>query len=235
MAVIETKYSVGDVVYWATTITEKRARPCPDCAGTKKWKALSPAGGEYEFACPRCSASYFSQRDLSLDYHEYTPHAVPMTIGSVRVDTADSYYGTSYMCIETGVGSGSIYREADLFPTKDEALKAAAAKAAGQNATVPHIVEGFNRTLELKDYQLDSAALSLAKKAELRSRSMLYNIEELFGSIEEASDLTTAKEAVEDYKNYSMKRDLASAGIASPAAAITDIRSDLAEIDGRAA
>lgn len=231
MAVIQTKYSIGDVVYWATTITEKRTRPCPDCAGTKKWKALSPAGGEYEFACPRCSANYFSQRDLSLDYHEYTPHAVPMRIGSVRVDTADSDYGTSYMCLETGVGSGSIYREADLFQTKEEALTAAAAKAAGQNATVPHIVEGFNRTLELKDYQLDSAVLSLAKKSELRSRSMLYNIEALFGAIEEASDLDAAKEAVEDYKNYSMKRDFAEAGIA---AAVDGIRADLAEIEGAA-
>lgn len=208
MAILETKYSVGDVVYWATTVTEKRSRPCPDCVGTKKWKAVSPAGGEYEFACPRCSASYFSQRDLSLDYHEYTPHAVLMTIGSVRVDTADSDYGTSYMCTETGVGSGSIYREADLFPTKDEALKSAAAKAAGQNMTVPHIVEAFNRTLEIKDHQLDSAVLSLAKKTELRSRLMLYNIEELFGAIEEASDLDAAKEAIEDYKIYSMKRDM---------------------------
>lgn len=210
MAILETKYSVGDRVFHATTVTEKRTRPCPDCRGAKKWKALSPAGTEYEFACPRCSASYFSQRDLSLEYHEYAPHAVPLTIGSVRVNTADDAYdgGVSYMCIETGVGSGSVYREADLFPTKDEALKAAAEKAAGQNATVPHIVEGFNRTLELKDYQLDSAVLSLAKKAELRSRSMLYNLEELFGAIEEASDIEAAKEAVEDYKNYSMKRDL---------------------------
>lgn len=210
MDTLETKYNIGDVVYWATTVTEKRTRPCPDCAGTKKWKAASPAGGEYEFACPRCASSYISNRDISLDYHAYRPVASRLTIGSIQVNTAtDSFNsGNRYMCRETGIGSGTVYREDDLFETEAEAIAAAQIVADQQNATVPHIVERFNQTLEVKDYQLDSATLAQAKKVDLRTRSMLWNIEELFGAIDAAEDLDAVKEEVENYKRYSQKRDL---------------------------
>lgn len=36
---IETKFSIGDVVYYATTTTETKEHECPDCLGTRKWKA----------------------------------------------------------------------------------------------------------------------------------------------------------------------------------------------------
>lgn len=231
MAVIETKYSVGDVVYWATTVTEKRTRPCPDCAGTKKWKAVSPAGGEYEFACPRCASGYYANRDTTLDYHAYTPIASRLTIGSIQVNTAaDSYNsGNRYMCRETGIGSGQVYSEDDLYETEAEAIAAAQIVADRQNATVPHIVERFNQTLEVKDYQLDNATLELAKKVELRTRSMVWNIEDLFGAIEAAEDLDAVKEAVEDYKNYSQKRDLEEVR-SGLAAALNAIREDIAEL-----
>src|SRR5690606_21980316 len=68
MATIETKYGIGDVVWHASTVSETKTRDCPDCKGERKWSVTSPAGGEYSIACPRCAASFMSDRDLSLKY-----------------------------------------------------------------------------------------------------------------------------------------------------------------------
>lgn len=209
MAVIETKYSVGDVVYFASTVSTRKKHECPDCKGTKKWTAQSPAGGEFEFACPRCSASYQSDRDLSLDYTAYDPSVGRLTIGSVQVNTAPGAYdhGTRYMCVETGIGSGSIYNEDRLFETEAEAKAAAQAMADEQNTTTEWIVQLYNKTLSLRDYEIESAKLKLAEEAKGRAGSMLWNLGYLFDQIEEASDKHEILELVEFYRNYDWQRD----------------------------
>ena len=110
MAELKTKFSIGDAVYHASTTTTKKQHPCPDCLGSRKWSATSPAGGSYQFGCPRCGGGYRSEDALSLDYTQFVPIVRKLTIGSVRVDTSDNR-PVSYMCRETGVGSGSVYAE----------------------------------------------------------------------------------------------------------------------------
>jgi hypothetical protein len=201
MATITTKYSVGDIVYRAGTVAERKQHPCPDCKGLRKWKATSPGGGEYEFGCPRCSASYNSDRDLTLDYSAYVPSVQLLTIGSIQVNTAPMSYdtGNRYMCRETGVGSGSVYNEDDLFETEDAATIAAQAMADGQNTTVDWIVKLYDKSLKISDYQLESAALKLAKDAESRARRLLWNLDDLFGQIKGADDKEAILQAVEEY------------------------------------
>lgn len=210
MAVITTKYSINDVVFWASTQRETKQHPCPDCLGSRKWKAISPAGSEYDFQCPRCSARYTSNDKLSLQYAEFGPHVRTLTIGSVRIDTA-SHFGVvsqpEYMCHETGVGSGQIYKESDLFLSQDEAVTAATLMASKQNSSTPWVAEIYNRTLEISDYQLSNAEMELAKKEHQLARSLLYNVEDLMAQIEESSNLDAAKEAVEEYRNYSFDTD----------------------------
>jgi len=210
MAVIETKYSVGDVVYHAGTTTERKQRPCPDCNGTRKWTATSPAGNEYTFQCPRCAATYNRFDDLSLAYTATVPHVATRTIGSVQYNShgASWDHGARYMAIETGVGGGSVYSEADLFSSYDEAMVAAEAKAAEANKTVPCIVTAYNRALEISDYQLDSARLKHAADATSAAGQLLWNVNELFDTIAEASDKDAILEAVDEYKSYSRDRDL---------------------------
>lgn len=209
MAVLTTKYSVGDVVYRASTTTISKKHPCPDCKGARKWKVTSPAGGEYEFACPRCSARYNNDRDLTLDYSQFTPSVIKLTIGSVQYNSAPSSYdyGARYMCVETGIGSGSVYIETDLFPSEAEALVAAQAKANEQNATTEWVVTRYNKSLEISDYQLDSAILKKAKDSELRASSLLWNLSDLFSRIEESDDKDAILEAVDEYKTYDWARD----------------------------
>lgn len=227
MATINTKYSVGDAVYHAAITTEKFRHPCPDCNDTKKWRGLSPAGGEYEFPCPRCTARYRSDDTLSLDYSQYVPSVRRLTIGSVQYNSAPGHYdsGARYMCVETGVGGGSVYQEDSLFETEEAAQRAAEALAATSNKTTEWVVKQYDKSLSISDYQLDGGKIKLAKDQESRARSMLWNLEDLFGRIEEACDKEEILEEIENYKRWDWDRDKKTA-----ADEIQGIRSDLAEI-----
>lgn len=212
MATITTKYSIGDVVFFASTVTQTKQHPCPDCLGTKAWKAISPAGTEYEFSCPRCSARYNGKDELRLDYSQYVPSVQRLTIGSIRHDSAGKHWGeagrtTEYMCRETGVGSGSIYDEDRLFLTEEDATFAAQAMADQQNVTVDWIVQRYNRTLDISDYQLSNVDMKLAAEAKSRASSMLWNLTDLFEKIAEADGKDEILEAVDDYKRFDWERD----------------------------
>jgi len=209
MATLETKYSVGDTVYYAATVQTRKQHPCPDCKGERKWKAVSPAGGEYEFTCPRCSAFHRQERELSLEYTAHAPVASKMTIGSIKVDTHPSWSGSSpvqYMCVETGVGGGSVYDEARLFPTEAEALVAAQVMASQQNKG-EWIASLYSRSLEVSDWQLESGKVNLAKEAKKRAESLIWNIGYLFEQIEEADDKDAILEHVQFYRDYDWQRD----------------------------
>lgn len=214
MATIETKYSIGDTVWWASTTTVKKQHPCPDCNGTRQWKAISPAGEEYAFACPRCGVRYQSNDCLSLDYQAYTASVRKLTIGSIRHNTCPGSYdhGTQYMCVETGVGGGQVYDESKLFPTQAEAEIVANSMAQEQNSTTEWVVTRYNKTLELSDYQLSSAMIKDAEIQTRKARALLWNLNDLFSSIDEADDKDAILEMIDDYKRFSFERDKEKAG-----------------------
>jgi hypothetical protein len=213
--IIETKYGIGDKVWFARTETERRQHPCPDCNGTKQWKAISPAGEEYDFSCPRCSASYSGKHEMSLAYSAYTTSVRQLTIGSIRHDTYKDGFssGTEYMCVETGVGGGSVYKEGQLFSTKEGAEAAAALMAAEQNNTVEWVVKAYNQSLEVSDYQLSNAGLKIAERAQSEARSLLWNLNDLFSQIDEAYNKDAILELIDDYKRYTFERDKAKVGL----------------------
>ncbi|MEJ5019271.1 hypothetical protein WH297_05900 [Ochrobactrum vermis] len=210
---IESKYSIGDKVYRGSTVANKKQRPCPDCLGTRKWKATSPAGTDYEFSCPRCGSSYRGNHEMSLDYSLFEPSITKLTIGSVQFNSAEGAHdhGFRYMCVETGVGSGSVYKENDLHLSEADAIAAAQLIANDQNQTVDWVVKQFNKTLEISDYQLGSAALKLASDKAHASRSMLYRLQDLFEQIKEAGDKAEILEAISDYVEHDWQNDKAKA------------------------
>jgi hypothetical protein len=209
MATITTKYSIGDAVFHASTTIERKKHPCPDCKGALKWTAKSPAGAEYTFACPRCSASFNSDRDLTLDYTAAVPALRCLTIGSVQFNSAPGSWdaGARYMCRETGVGSGTVYTETDLFLTEAEALAATQAKADELNTTTEWIVQLYNKTLKVSDYELHSAAMEAAKDEKHRASQLLWNLTDLFEKIAEADTKDEILEHVDWYKTYDWGRD----------------------------
>lgn len=186
MATLTTKFDVGQVVWRAGTTTEQRSHPCPDCLGSREWVATSPAGAEFKVPCPRCSGSHQANRDLSLTYAAHAPSVSRLTIGLVKASSqiGDGFEdGNSYMCLETGVGSGSIYREADLFATEEEALVAAKAKAAVQNADkTGWVAKQYEGSLKFCDYELRDASIKAADalriNAQVRARMLVEDLQE---------------------------------------------------------
>ena len=191
MNIVTTKYAIGDTVYSAGTMIVQKKHDCPDCLGERKWSVESPAGAKYSFSCPRCSSSFQSNRKLSLNYSHHEPRIERLTIGSIRTDTYEGLK-VEYMCRETGVGSGSIYREENLFSTQEEALICAEEKAAEANASVNWIVEQYKETLELSDYQMDAAReFSAEREAQDKYQKVRYFVADIVDcdSIDEVKQL----------------------------------------------
>lgn len=202
MATLTTKFDIGDVVWHASTTTEKRQHPCPDCHGSREWKAVSPAGGEFTVACPRCAASYQSDNDLSLSYTMFAPRASRLTVGQIKASTAtgDDYdAGNTYMCCETGIGSGSIYREGDLFATEAEALAAGQIKADATNENPEFwVAQQYNKSLKFSDYELKDARMQAAIEAASRDR---YAVGYLVEDLENASSIDEVRERIASWRD----------------------------------
>lgn len=132
---IETKFSNGDVVFYATIKDSYTSTPCTECAGKGRLKV---EGKSYTVACRDCDGRG------SFGKSEAAPDATRLTIGRVGVEICESpglpgksifsNFGPqskreeSYMAVETGVGSGSVYPVEDLFHTEAEALDRARIK-----------------------------------------------------------------------------------------------------------
>lgn len=134
-----------------------------------------------------------------------------MTIGSVQFNShAGSYdYGARYMCVETGIGGGSVYPENQLFETEEHALTAAQLMADKANREMEWVVKLYNKTLELSDYQLEHALINQAKEYKSKIGSLFWNVSDLFEQIEGADDKDAILELVDDYKKYTWERDKA--------------------------
>jgi len=175
MSVPVPKFVKGQKVWDSWPVSRNKALQCPDCFGAHKWKAISPAGQEYEMNCPRCASSYHSYGQISLTYSEYVAASRMLTIGSIRIDT-ESDHPVSYMCVETGVGSGTIHYEEHLFATEAEALAHSANRAIEQNQANPHQVERFKGILKVSDYQLSNALMESALELQAKAQRAMAQV-----------------------------------------------------------
>lgn len=165
------KYEIGQTVWWATTTTTQDTLPCPDCLGKREWKITAPSGDEYTIDCPRC-ARLFGHHSNSLSVYSETPLVQELTVGSMRMDTNSSDDVFSYMCNETGVGSGQVYGESTLSDDRDTAF-ARAAILAFDRETAKNEHPGYNINKEFKDYTLTGVLVEQEKK---KSRQLLKHV-----------------------------------------------------------
>lgn len=133
--ILESKYDLGQEVWSIHTTHEHVSLPCLFCRGAKYLKVSGPTEDVYESVpCPRCQG----RGSVALvTIPVWAVDSSPMTIGMVRVEVKQSpglpggsrftNYSAqdgreeSYMCVETGVGSGSIHRVERLYPSKEAA------------------------------------------------------------------------------------------------------------------
>lgn len=118
---IQPKYRIGQKV-WRAGVGETRDMwPCPDCNGSQTMTAMTAAGEAVPIMCLRCQSPDLS-RIPSLLRVTKTVSLSELTIGSVRTDSAaQEGRQVSYMCVETGVGSGAVYYEPELYANSFEA------------------------------------------------------------------------------------------------------------------
>jgi hypothetical protein len=188
------KYKIGDFVWYASTATEPRTHPCPDCLGKRTWHVRSPAGGVYEAPCPRCTGRHQSNSCLNLTYRAHVPSVSIFTIGSIRINTAD-VYPVEYMCVETGVGSGSVYDEHLLHPTKEEAEVAATILAAKNDQSVSWVKDLYNASVEFSDYEL-RPAVAAAEKG--RVAILQYKISDMLNELETCNTMDEVRDLIKN-------------------------------------
>jgi len=203
------RYKIGDIVYrgWTTSIT--KTHPCPDCLGTMKWQVTTPVGSTLTATCPRCVDASYGTRDLpSLKYHAYDPIVEVLTIGSVQIDTA-ALDGSvvKYMCRETGIGSGSVYKEDMLLPTREEADRYAEMLAAEANAKIVNVPEKL-ADARLAKLELVDAIVEHAWQVRWRAWEAYRSIKEELAMIVEdhqagdVIDVDQLRELLNDKSSY---------------------------------
>jgi hypothetical protein len=115
------KYKIDDTVFCASRLRQCKKVQCPDCLGHKTWSVTAPSGETWETVCGTCERGYMGSLGV-IDRWEVDDYIQQLTIGSVQIDTANTPEETvRYMCLETGVGSGSVYYEPHLHPTIEAA------------------------------------------------------------------------------------------------------------------
>jgi hypothetical protein len=114
---IETKFDLGQAVWLVKRFPKQTTIPCPGCNGLGDVLLVDGTSGR----CPKCYGYKTAVERAPADWHV----TGPMTIGNVRVSLfqvrGDNEDERVYMCHETGVGSGTLWREPDLFATREEA------------------------------------------------------------------------------------------------------------------
>jgi hypothetical protein len=136
------RFSVGDEVFVATVTTTEKHVECPDCLGSRKWTVSTPAGETFEVDCQTCRHGYEVRGFLVVS--ELTPVVYRTTIGSVRLDTHDER-PVSYMVEATGVGTGQIWYEDDIFVLEALAWARAAEIAAERTVAIAEAAERSRR------------------------------------------------------------------------------------------
>jgi hypothetical protein len=115
MTTISFKHSIGDKVWVAGSSYKQTSVLCPSCFGTKEWTIIFGDGSREQCPCQTCKRGWEPGTGY-LYFNEWQPTVRLVTIGSVRFNDE-----AEYMCEETGLGSGALYRDKDIFGTEEEA------------------------------------------------------------------------------------------------------------------
>lgn len=139
MSTIKTKYNLKQTVYNAYCVNEAYSVLCADCDGTGYWEL---ANKDKKVGCHTCNKedSWHSTPGKITKY-KYFPRVQELTIGQVQatIGYSPKIY---YMCKETGLGSGSLWKEKSLTDDYLKAVEAAKTLAEKKNA---------GETIEIED------------------------------------------------------------------------------------
>lgn len=114
---IETKFSLGDIVYGIVRVPTSEPQTCPKCNGSKR---LALKEFPETILCFTCRGKGTVEEYAG--YKWLLSDSTPSKIGSVKTNfTIGKEPEIRYMLNRTGVGSGTLWKEKDLFETEQEA------------------------------------------------------------------------------------------------------------------
>lgn len=140
MAIIETKYDVGDVVYKGDISYETKNIECPDCLGKKVVYITFADNRIEELPCYTCQTWGWDRHSLGyLEYKEWLPRVRKGVVSSIEFREGkasyrtnhgwDYYEGKSYEVIQCNY-------EERIHSTEEEALVDAMREMERHNASV---------------------------------------------------------------------------------------------------
>jgi hypothetical protein len=131
--ILESKYNIGDKVYPIHKAREPIWIPCKSCGETG---IITYNDGE-KAECPRCWGEKgkvewrltkwmlidnypkeVRKKAIECGDHVWLP---PFKIEQIRIEQEKNNKEVRYMCKETGVGSGTVWSEKELFLSREEA------------------------------------------------------------------------------------------------------------------
>lgn len=125
--IIETKFSLMQHVYGIGKVSRTASEPCPICDGTGEVEMVK--GGKAK--CPQAFKSCHYGRTNKTYTNPWAPNYSGV-VGQVRTESEALAFRdederdqpetkVQYMLSSTGVGSGTLWSESDLFATAEEA------------------------------------------------------------------------------------------------------------------
>ena len=115
----ESQFSLGDRIFHIRRDTEQLYKECHKCRGKGELTILFPGGSQEKTDCRECHDG----RVRAGSQYSWRPQPNPLTVGkiTVEVDGNDLTIQETYMCNETGIGSGTLYRGQHMFSKHEDA------------------------------------------------------------------------------------------------------------------
>jgi len=158
---LKPKYNIGDVVLYPSASYIPVRDGCSDCLESGKAILTLGTKESIEVNCPTCKGVGNIQR------HDWKCCINTMVVGLIKYDSSE---GFSYMCNETGIGSGAVYKEHKLFSDTHLAETVGSQEAlnrmksiAKQNLTNKKPFDRINEMLETLGYTRNQSARQKAK------------------------------------------------------------------------
>lgn len=133
--IIDTKFNVGDNVYLGRAEWTSEMVECPSCKGTGYWNVVGHAG-TWQASCQVCK-DYSNWSDTARGKGQVKRSGrramvTPLTVGSIQLDT-NREEETRYMCVETGIGTGTCCEGDWLYVMSDGSRGELAVKPQASN------------------------------------------------------------------------------------------------------
>ena len=107
---LESKYDLNNFVHSIERKSVEKSITCSDCDGTGFIKTLS----NNKVKCTFCHYGTISK----FEKEKWLVGSI-LTIGKIAITKEKLFIGVTYMCKETGIGAGTVWKENLLWSTKD--------------------------------------------------------------------------------------------------------------------